>query len=88
MSMKNQVSAMMYYSVIQVSTMSCFVSISLADFISVLTEQDNEDKSEWRRSWQDQVAELKRRGMTKDSEENLSWGARMRRRRAESSSAE
>ncbi|KAK3163623.1 hypothetical protein QOZ80_1AG0006080 [Eleusine coracana subsp. coracana] len=51
-------------------------------------DQDQEDKSGWRRSWQDQVAELKRRSMTKDSEENLSWGARMRRRRAESSSVE
>ncbi|KAL6626546.1 hypothetical protein ACP70R_030272 [Stipagrostis hirtigluma subsp. patula] len=50
--------------------------------------QDQEEKSGWRRSWEDQVAELKRRSMMKDSEENLSWGARMRRRRAESSSAE
>ncbi|XP_062190923.1 chaperone protein dnaJ 20, chloroplastic-like [Phragmites australis] len=50
--------------------------------------QEQEDKSGWRRSWENQVAELKRRSMTKDSEENLSWGARMRKRRAESSSAE
>ncbi|XP_039813793.1 chaperone protein dnaJ 20, chloroplastic-like [Panicum virgatum] len=50
--------------------------------------QDHEEKSGWRRSWEDQVAELKRRSMTKDSDENLSWGARMRRRRAEASSAE
>ncbi|KAL6890565.1 hypothetical protein ACP4OV_008820 [Aristida adscensionis] len=50
--------------------------------------QGQEDKSEWRRSWEDQVAELKRRSMSKDSDGNLSWGARMRRRRAESSSAE
>lgn len=50
--------------------------------------QDQEEKSGWRRSWEDQVAELKRRSMTKDSDENLSWGARMRRRRAEASSAE
>ncbi|CAO2174229.1 unnamed protein product [Urochloa humidicola] len=42
--------------------------------------QDHEEKSGWRRSWEDQVAELKRRSMAKDSEENLSWGARMRRR--------
>ncbi|PAN31685.1 hypothetical protein GQ55_5G442000 [Panicum hallii var. hallii] len=50
--------------------------------------QDHEEKSGWRRSWEDQIAELKRRSMTKDSDENLSWGARMRRRRAEASSAE
>ncbi|RLN23559.1 chaperone protein dnaJ 20, chloroplastic-like [Panicum miliaceum] len=50
--------------------------------------QDHEGKSGWRRSWEDQVAELKRRSMTKDSDENLSWGARMRRRRAEASAAE
>ncbi|CAO2185193.1 unnamed protein product [Urochloa humidicola] len=50
--------------------------------------QDHEEKSGWRRSWEDQITELKRRSMAKDSEENLSWGARMRRRRAEASSAE
>jgi hypothetical protein len=50
--------------------------------------QDHEEKSGWRRSWEDQISELKRRSMVKDSEENLSWGARMRRRRAEASSAE
>ncbi|WVZ71856.1 hypothetical protein U9M48_020388 [Paspalum notatum var. saurae] len=50
--------------------------------------QDQGDKSGWRRSWEDQVAELKRRSVAKDSDENLSWGARMRRRRAEASSAE
>ncbi|CAD6239170.1 unnamed protein product [Miscanthus lutarioriparius] len=49
--------------------------------------QEQEEKSGWRRSWEDQIAELKRRSTTKDSEENLSWGARMRRR-AEASSAE
>ncbi|CAO2203003.1 unnamed protein product [Urochloa humidicola] len=47
--------------------------------------QDHEEKSCWRSSWEDQIAELKRRSMAKDSEENLSWGARMRRRRAEAS---
>ncbi|CAD6232313.1 unnamed protein product [Miscanthus lutarioriparius] len=49
--------------------------------------QEQEGKSGWRRSWEDQIAELKRRSTTKDSEENLSWGACMRRR-AEASSAE
>ncbi|CAN6330679.1 unnamed protein product [Urochloa humidicola] len=51
-------------------------------------ETDHEEKSGWRRSWEDQITELKRRSMVKDSEENLSWGARMRGRRAEASSAE
>ncbi|KAL5223271.1 hypothetical protein ABZP36_027984 [Zizania latifolia] len=48
--------------------------------------EEQEDKSGWRRSWGDQIEELKRRSMRKDSEENLSWGARMRRRTASSSS--
>lgn len=43
--------------------------------------QEVEEKSEWRNRWQGQVAELKRRSMSKDSGENMSWGARMRRQR-------
>jgi hypothetical protein len=42
-----------------------------------------EEKSGWRTSWEGQIAELKKRSTGKDSEENLSWGARMRRRRDE-----
>lgn len=49
--------------------------------------QEQGERSGWRRSWEDQIAELKRRSVAKDSEENLSWGARMRRR-AEASAAE
>ncbi|PKU77568.1 chaperone protein dnaJ 20, chloroplastic-like [Dendrobium catenatum] len=46
--------------------------------------EELEEKSGWKNRWQDQLAELKRRSTTKNSEENLSWGARMRKRRAES----
>ncbi|XP_073006496.1 chaperone protein dnaJ 20, chloroplastic-like [Typha latifolia] len=48
-------------------------------------DEELEERSLWKNRWNDQVAELKRRSMSKDSEENLSWGARMRRKRAESS---
>lgn len=64
----------------------CRLAFSASRRASSLYE-DQEEKSGWRRSWEDQIAELKKRSMGKDSEENLSWGARMRRR-AESSSAE
>nr|GMD77796.1 chaperone protein DnaJ 20, chloroplastic-like [Ipomoea batatas] len=40
-----------------------------------------EEKSEWKGRWQSQLSELKRRSMHKDSGDNLSWGARMRRQR-------
>ncbi|XP_010909969.1 chaperone protein dnaJ 20, chloroplastic [Elaeis guineensis] len=48
-------------------------------------DEELEERSGWRNHWQDQIAELKRRSMNKDAGENLSWGARMRRQRAESS---
>ncbi|XAR48789.1 hypothetical protein NMG60_11031731 [Bertholletia excelsa] len=48
-------------------------------------EQQMEDKSEWKMRWQSQLSELKRRSMNKDSRGNMSWGARMRRQRNESS---
>ncbi|WOL01395.1 chaperone protein dnaJ 20, chloroplastic-like [Canna indica] len=48
-------------------------------------DEELEPMSGWRNRWQDQVAGLKRRSTNKDSEGNLSWGARMRRQRAESS---
>ncbi|KAG1331521.1 chaperone protein dnaJ 20, chloroplastic [Cocos nucifera] len=48
-------------------------------------DEELEESSGWRNHWQDQIAELRRRSMNKDAEDNLSWGARMRRRRAESS---
>ncbi|KAL0906594.1 hypothetical protein M5K25_025100 [Dendrobium thyrsiflorum] len=46
--------------------------------------EELEEKSGWKNRWQDQLVELKRRSTTKNSEDHLSWGARMRRRRAES----
>ncbi|XP_008813790.2 chaperone protein dnaJ 20, chloroplastic-like [Phoenix dactylifera] len=48
-------------------------------------DEELEDRSGWRDCWQDQISELKRRSMNKDVGENLSWGAQMRRQRAESS---
>ncbi|XP_047096565.1 chaperone protein dnaJ 20, chloroplastic-like [Lolium rigidum] len=50
---------------------------------SAFYHQEMEEKSGWRTSWEGQIAELKKRSTGKDSEENLSWGARMRRRRAD-----
>ncbi|GLT42243.1 hypothetical protein SLA2020_162560 [Shorea laevis] len=43
--------------------------------------QNMGEKNEWRNQWQSQLAELERRSMNKDSRENMSWGARMRRQR-------
>ncbi|KAG9446076.1 hypothetical protein H6P81_012204 [Aristolochia fimbriata] len=48
-------------------------------------DQELEEKTAWRNRWQDQVAGLKRRSMHRASEGNLSWGARMRRMRRQSS---
>ncbi|KAG0455263.1 hypothetical protein HPP92_024555 [Vanilla planifolia] len=48
-------------------------------------DEELEKKSGWKSSWEDQLLELKRRSMAKNSDDNLSWGARMRRRRAENS---
>ncbi|KAF8402139.1 hypothetical protein HHK36_013091 [Tetracentron sinense] len=39
----------------------------------------------WKTRWQSQLTELKRKGMNTDSRDNMSWGARMRRERNESS---
>lgn len=44
-----------------------------------------EEKSGWRDRWQDQLREMSARSMTKNSDDNLSWGARMRRRSSDSS---
>lgn len=49
--------------------------------------QEAAEMSQWKNRWELQVAELKRRSMNKDSEENLSWGARMRQQRATGSSS-
>ncbi|BAB64243.1 putative DnaJ-like protein [Oryza sativa Japonica Group] len=64
----------------------CRLAFSSSRRVAPYYYQDQEDKSGWRRTWGDQIEELKRRSMTKDSEENLSWGARMRRRTETSSS--
>ncbi|KAG7018873.1 Chaperone protein dnaJ 20, chloroplastic [Cucurbita argyrosperma subsp. argyrosperma] len=42
-------------------------------------DQEAPEKSGWRSCWQSQISELKRRSMNKDSSQNMSWGARMRR---------
>lgn len=49
-------------------------------------DEEVEDKNEWRNRWQGRLSELKKRSMYKDASRNMSWGARMRRRREESSS--
>ncbi|XP_059303438.1 chaperone protein dnaJ 20, chloroplastic-like [Lycium ferocissimum] len=49
-------------------------------------DESMEDKGEWKNRWQSQLSELKRRNMHKDSGNNMSWGARMRRQRNEASS--
>ncbi|CAL9058886.1 unnamed protein product [Musa banksii] len=51
-------------------------------------DEEPEERSGWRNHWQDQLTELKRRSMNGSSKDNLSWGAQMRRRRAESSREE
>ncbi|KAI3470027.1 hypothetical protein Pfo_026690 [Paulownia fortunei] len=48
-------------------------------------DEQMEEKSEWKSRWQSQLSELKRRSMQKDSDDNMSWGARLRRERNESS---
>ncbi|XP_042487692.1 chaperone protein dnaJ 20, chloroplastic-like [Macadamia integrifolia] len=48
-------------------------------------EEDLEERINWRNQWESQLDGLKRRSMNKDSTGNMSWGARMRRRRNESS---
>ena len=46
-------------------------------------EQGMEEKGDWKNRWQAQLSELKKRSMSKDARGDLSWGARMRRRRDE-----
>ncbi|CAL9113293.1 DnaJ domain [Musa troglodytarum] len=46
-------------------------------------DEELEERSGWRSRWQDQLAGLKKRSMNKKSEGNLSWGARVRKQRAE-----
>ncbi|KAA8527906.1 hypothetical protein F0562_035225 [Nyssa sinensis] len=49
------------------------------------SDEQMEERSEWKSRWQAQVSELKRRSMNEDTRGNMSWGARMRRQRNESS---
>ncbi|KAK4404041.1 Chaperone protein dnaJ 20, chloroplastic [Sesamum angolense] len=62
---------------------SALCSFNLAP--NVTGEQQMEEKSEWKSRWQSQLSELKRKSMQKDSDDNMSWGARMRRERNQSS---
>ncbi|KAK3010426.1 hypothetical protein RJ639_011085 [Escallonia herrerae] len=48
-------------------------------------EEQMEEKGEWKSRWESQLSELKRRSMYKDTNENMSWGARMRREKNQSS---
>ncbi|KAL1328660.1 hypothetical protein HN51_038475 [Arachis hypogaea] len=50
-------------------------------------DQVVEHKSEWKSRWQSQLSELKRRSKSKSKDEgkNMSWAARMRQQRNESS---
>ncbi|CAA2956262.1 Hypothetical predicted protein [Olea europaea subsp. europaea] len=49
------------------------------------SDEQMEDKSEWKSRWQSQLSHLKKRSMYKDSGDNMSWGAKMRKQRNESS---
>ncbi|KAI7753230.1 hypothetical protein M8C21_015623 [Ambrosia artemisiifolia] len=46
----------------------------------------NMEKGEWRGQWESQLSELRKRSMHKESGNNTSWAARMRRERKQSSS--
>ncbi|KAI3798176.1 hypothetical protein L1987_33445 [Smallanthus sonchifolius] len=48
--------------------------------------QEKMEKGEWRGQWQTQLSELRKRSMYKESGNNTSWAARMRRERKQSSS--
>lgn len=52
------------------------------------SDEQMEERSEWKNRWQVQLSELKRRSMNKNAHGNMSWGARMRRQRTDSSSTE
>ncbi|KAL3835010.1 hypothetical protein ACJIZ3_009746 [Penstemon smallii] len=61
---------------------STFVTVSLTRLH--VYWQEIEEKNEWESQWQSQLSELKRRSMYKDSNDNMSWAARIRRERNES----
>ncbi|KZV27955.1 Chaperone protein dnaJ 20 [Dorcoceras hygrometricum] len=49
-------------------------------------DEQMEQKMEWKSNWECQLSGLKRRSMHKHSDDNMSWGARMRRERNQASS--
>ncbi|KAD7478067.1 hypothetical protein R6Q59_026426 [Mikania micrantha] len=51
-----------------------------------IRNQEKMEKGEWRGQWQSQLSELRKRSMYKESGDNMSWAARMRRERQQSSS--
>ncbi|KAL2463377.1 Chaperone protein dnaJ 20 [Forsythia ovata] len=46
-------------------------------------DEQMEEKCEWKRRWKSQLSELKRRSKYKNSTDDMSWSARMRRQRNE-----
>lgn len=48
--------------------------------------EEMNERGGWKNRWQAQVSELKRRSMEKEAGGNMSWAARMRGQRKESSS--
>ncbi|XP_076885609.1 chaperone protein dnaJ 20, chloroplastic-like [Bidens hawaiensis] len=51
-----------------------------------LRNQEKMEKGEWRGQWQSQLSELRKRSTNKETGSNMSWAARMRRERRQSSS--
>ncbi|XP_041001831.1 chaperone protein dnaJ 20, chloroplastic-like [Juglans microcarpa x Juglans regia] len=47
------------------------------------SDEGMEERNDWRNRWQSQLSKLKRRSQNRDAGGDLSWGARMRRRRDE-----
>ncbi|XAR62538.1 hypothetical protein NMG60_11017326 [Bertholletia excelsa] len=45
------------------------------------SDEQMEERSEWKSRWQVQLSELKRRSINKETQGNMSWGARMRKQR-------
>ncbi|KAG7990966.1 hypothetical protein I3843_02G052300 [Carya illinoinensis] len=47
------------------------------------SDEGMEERSEWKNRWQSQLSVLKRRSQNREAGGDMSWGARMRRRRDE-----
>lgn len=56
----------------------------LVDVEFSITDQGLDERSGRKNDWQSQLMQLKRRSMKKDSSENMSWGARVRKQRSQS----